>query len=87
MQVVYKVLTRDGVKSKVARVEFIRRKIQSAGELRDKFKNLLMFTQCNDWVCSDWTLDVVPIAHDGLACGVIKGAGKTRFNFKMVQKD
>ena len=44
MQVVYKVLTRDGVKSKVARVEFIRRKIQSAGELRDKFKNLLMFT-------------------------------------------
>ena len=29
-------------------------------------KNCLMFMKCNDWVCSDWTLDVVFIVRDGM---------------------
>ena len=27
-------------------------------------KNCLMFMKCNDWVCSDWTLDVVFMVRD-----------------------
>ena len=29
-------------------------------------KNGAMFMQCNDWVCSDRTLDVVYIVRDGM---------------------
>ena len=29
-------------------------------------KNGVMFMQCNDWVCSDRTLDVVFIVRDGM---------------------
>ena len=37
MQVVYKELTRDWIKSKLATRHFIRRKSQNAGEMREKF--------------------------------------------------
>ena len=39
-----------------------------------------MFMWCNDWIYSDWTLDVVFIAHDGMKvvymCIVGKGVEK-----------
>ena len=44
-----------------------------------------MFMWCNDWVCSDWTLDVVFMVRAGKVrllfgvCVVSKGAEKTRF--------
>ena len=53
MQVVYKESACDGAKSNVAKWNLIDR-IQFK-----HVKNCLMFMKCNDWVCSDWTLDVV----------------------------
>ena len=29
-------------------------------------KNFLMFMQCNDWVCFDYTLDAVFMVDDGM---------------------
>ena len=31
-----------------------------------RVKNCLMFMKCIDWVCPDWTLDVVFIVLDGM---------------------
>ena len=53
MQVAIKEMTCDGAKSNVAKYNLI-------GRIQFKhLKNCLMFMQCNDWVVSDWTLDVV----------------------------
>ena len=60
MQVVYKESACDGAKSNVAKWNLIDR-IQFK-----HVKNCLMFMKCNDWVCSDWTLDVVFMVRDAM---------------------
>ena len=60
MQVVYKESACDGAKSNVAKLNLIDR-IQFK-----HVKNCLMFMKCNDWVCSDWTLDVVFMVRDAM---------------------
>ena len=58
MQVVYKKMTRDWAKSYVAKWNLI-------GVIQFKHvKNCPMFMQCNDWVCSDWTLNAVFMVCD-----------------------
>ena len=58
MQVVYKKMTRDWAKSYVAKWNLI-------GGIQFKHvKNCPMFKQCNDWVCSDWTLNAVFMVCD-----------------------
>ena len=58
MQVAIKEMTCDGAKSNVAKQNLI-------GRIQFKLlKNCLMFMQCNDWVVSDWTLDVVFTVRD-----------------------
>ena len=53
MQVVYQEMARDGRKSYVAKMNLI-------GGIHIKHvKNCLMFIKCNNWVCSDGTLDIV----------------------------
>ena len=58
MQVVYKKMTRDRAKSNVAKWNLM------GGMQFKHVKNCLMFMQCNDCVCSDWTLDVVLMVRD-----------------------
>ena len=53
MQVLYKEMTRDEAKSNVAKWNLI------GGVQFKHVKHCLMFIQCNDQACSDWTLDVV----------------------------
>ena len=48
-----------GAKSNVAKWNLI------SGTQIKQLKNCL-FMYCNDSVCSDWTLDVVFIVHDGM---------------------
>ena len=60
MQVVYKESACDGAKSNVAKWNLIDR-IQFK-----HVKNCLMLMKCNDWVCSDWTLDVVFMVRDAM---------------------
>ena len=53
-------MTCDGTKSTGAKWNLI-------GGVQFKYvKNYLMFMYCCDWVCSDWTLDVVFMVHDGM---------------------
>ena len=72
-------MTRDRAQSNVDKWNLI-------GGIKFKHvKNGEMFMQCNDWVCSDRTLDVVFIVRDGMLvvwrmrCE-IKKRKKTRFN-------
>ena len=60
MQVVYKEMTHNGEKSYLAKLNLI------DGIQFRYVKNCLMFMWCNDWVCSDWTLDVVFLVRDGM---------------------
>ena len=60
MQVVYEEMTHNGEKSYLAKLNLI------DGIQFRHVKNYLMFMWCNDWVCSDWTLDVVFLVHDGM---------------------
>ena len=62
MQILHKETACDGAKSNVAKWNLISR-IQFK-----RVKNCLMFMHCNDWICFDWTLDVVFVVHDSLAC-------------------
>ena len=59
-QVVYLEMAPGGAKSNVAKWNLI------SGTQIKQLKNCLMFMYCNDSVCSDWTLDVVFIVHDGM---------------------
>ena len=59
-QVVYLEMAPGGAKSNVAKWNLI------SGTQIKQLKNCLMFMQFNDSVCSDWTLDVVFIVHDGM---------------------
>ena len=57
MQFVYKEMACDGAKSNVA-------KWNLNGKIQLKHvKNSLISIKCKDWVCSDWTLDVVFIRN------------------------
>ena len=58
-QVVYLEMAPGGAKSNVAKWNLI------SGTQIKQLKNCL-FMYCNDSVCSDWTLDVVFIVHDGM---------------------
>ena len=57
MQVVYEEMKRDGAKFNLAKWNLI------GGIQFKQVKNCLML-MCNDWVCSDWTLNVVFIVTD-----------------------
>ena len=57
MQVVYQEMEDDRAKSNVAKWNLI-------GVQFKHVKKTAMFMQCNDWVCSDWTLDIVFIVRD-----------------------
>ena len=57
MQVVYEEMKRDGAKSNLAKWNLI------GGIQFKQVKNSLMF-MCNDWVCFEWTLNVVFIVSD-----------------------
>ena len=57
MQVVYEEMKRDGAKSNLAKWNLI------GGIQFKQVKNWLTL-MCNDWVCSDWTLNVVFIVSD-----------------------
>ena len=57
MQVVYEEMKRDGAKSNLAKWNLI------GGIQFKQVKNCLTL-MCNDWVCSDWTLNVVFIVSD-----------------------
>ena len=60
MESVYLEMIRDGAKSDLAKWNLI-------GVIQFKHvKNCPMFMQCNDWVCSDWTLDVVSRVSNGI---------------------
>ena len=57
MQFVYKEMACDRAKSNVA-------KWNLNGKMQLKHvKNSLISIKCKDWVCSDWTLDVVFIRN------------------------
>ena len=60
MQVVYEEMTHNGEKSYLAKLNLI------DGIQFRHVKNCLMFIWYNDWVCSDWTLDVVFLVRDGM---------------------
>ena len=62
MQVIYMEMAYDGAKSNVAKWNLISR-IQF-----NHVKNCLclMFLKSNDWLCSDWTLDIVSTERDGM---------------------
>ena len=60
MQVVYEEMTHNGEKSYLAKLNLI------DGIQFRHVKNCLMFMWCNDWVCSDWTLDIVFLVRDGI---------------------
>ena len=53
MQVVYEEMTHDGAKWNLI------------GGCKH-MKNFTMFMQCNDWVCSDWTLNIISMVLDGM---------------------
>ena len=53
-------MTHNGEKSYLAKLNLI------DGIQFRHVKNCLMFMWCNDWVCSDWTLDVVFLVRDGM---------------------
>ena len=59
-RVVYLEMAPGEAKSNVAKWNLI------SGTQIKQLKNCLMFMYCNDSVCSDWTLDVVFIVHDGM---------------------
>ena len=80
MQVVYKEMACDRAKFNVAKWNLI-------GRIQFKHvKSCLMLMYCNDWVCSDWTLDVVFVVRDEMyvvwRVRCEKRSEKTRFNFK-----
>ena len=58
MQVAYKEMTHDRAKSKGAKWNLI-------GEVQFKhMKNCIVFMSCNDWVCSDWILNIISMVLD-----------------------
>ena len=58
LQVAYKEMTCDGAKYNEAKWNLI-------GGIQFKHvKKCLTLLKCNDWVCSDWTLEVVFIVFD-----------------------
>ena len=59
-RVVYLEMAPGEAKSNVAKWNLI------SGTQIKQLKNCLMFMYFNDSVCSDWTLDVVFIVHDGM---------------------
>ena len=76
MQFDYREMKQNGAKSNLAKWNLI------GGRQFKHVKNCPVFIYCNDWVCSDRTLDVMECKLFGVYV-LSKGAKKkTRFNLK-----
>ena len=58
MQVIYRGMTSDGAEYNLAKWNLL------GGIQFRRVKNCPVFMYCNDWVCSEWTLNIVFMVRD-----------------------